>query len=471
MRDIVLSALVAAVLLMVFKHPVLGAYLWAWLGLMNPHKMTYGFARSLPFAQMAAVATLLALVVTKKRQALPRTGITKLQMLLLVWMSFTCFFALAPQDQVVERWIFVLKIQVMLFVTWMLVRDAKEIRWLVWVVTLSVAFFGVKGGLYTLTTGGGGRVWGPPGGMLEENNALAVALVMLLPMMYFLRETESRRWVRHMLVFMMITCAFSILGSQSRGALLSLLVMAFFLGLKSKYPVRVSVGLALLVGVAILFMPESWTSRMETIKTYGDDGSAMSRIWTWTTLWNVAVDRPIVGAGFQADHPIIFDRYAPIDGVYEQFAGRVYVAHSIYFQMLGEHGFVGLGLFLSLLATVWFTARRLARTTADDPEFASWMPTLMRMVQVSLIGYLVGGAFLSLAYLDLPYYIFSFVVVCDALVRRRVGERKASAAPGAPGARGEQGPHAPRGPHGAAPPMAGVPAGVPPGGPAGAWRK
>jgi probable O-glycosylation ligase (exosortase A-associated) len=419
MRDLVLSALVAAALLMVFKHPVIGAYLWAWLSLMNPHKMTYGFARALPFAQMAAIATLLALVFTKKRQPLPRNGIAKLQIALLLWMTFTSFFALAPEDQVLARWVFVLKIQFMLFVTWMLVRDAKEIRWLVWVVVLSVAYFGVKGGIFTIMTGGGSRVWGPPGGMLEENNALAVALVMLLPLMYFLRETETRSWVRHALTFMMITCAFSVLGSQSRGALLALVAMAFFLGLKSKYPVRASVVLLCIVGLAIAFMPDTWSTRMETIKTYGDDGSAMSRIWTWTTLWNVAVDRPFYGAGFGADHPIIFDRYAPTEGVFEQFAGRVYVAHSIYFQMLGEHGFIGLGLFLALLATTWFTARRVARRAAQDTEFDAWMPSLMRMVQVSMIGYLVGGAFLSLAYLDLPYYIFALVVLCEVLLRKK----------------------------------------------------
>lgn len=429
MRDLALSALVAAVLVMVFKHPVLGAYLWAWLGLMNPHKMTYGFARSLPFSQMAAAATLLALVFTKKRQPLPRTGIAKVLIALILWMSFTSLFAMAPSDQVLERWIFVLKIQFMLFVTWMLVRDEKEIRWLVWVVVLSVAFFGVKGGIFTVLTGGGSRVWGPPGGMLEENNALAVALVMLMPLMYFLRETEPRRWLRGVLMFMMITCAFSVLGSQSRGALLALLAMAFFLGLKGKHPVRTSLMLITLVGVAIAFMPDTWTERMETIKTYGEDGSAMSRIWTWTTLWNAAVDRPFIGAGFQADHPIVFDRYAPVDGVFEQFAGRVYVAHSIYFQMLGEHGFVGLGLFLGLLGATWLTASRVTNRTINDPEFSAWVPSLMRMVQVSMIGYMAGGAFLSLAYLDLPYYVFSFVVLCDVLVRRRTAERAAGGIP------------------------------------------
>lgn len=423
MRDIVLTALVGVLLISVFKHPVIGAYLWAWLGLMNPHKLTWGFAFRMPFAQATAAVTLLAFLMTRQRQPLPKSGIVVVLLLLVFWMSLTSLFAVAPRDEVFERWVFVLKIQLMLFVTWMLVTDAKQLRTLVWVVTFSVCFFGVKGGVWTVLTGGSGRVWGPPGGMLEENNALAVALVMLLPMLYFLRQTETNKWLRHLLLFSMVTVTFSVLGSQSRGALLSLLSMAFFLGLKGKYPVRTSLLLAVFVVVAIGFMPDSWSNRMDTITNYQADGSAMSRIWTWLTLWNAAVDRPLVGVGFRADNAVVFARYAPLDGDFLVFAGHVYVAHSIYFQMLGEHGFVGLGLFLTLGVLTWRTAGRLARQMKDDPEFGPWMPPLMRMVQVSLIGYAAGGCFLSLAYLDLPYYIIGFVITAVALVRNRDQQR------------------------------------------------
>lgn len=423
MRDIVLTALVGVLLISVFKHPVIGAYLWAWLGLMNPHKLTFGFAFRMPFAQATAAVTLLAFLMTRQRHALPMSGIVPVLLLLVFWMSLTSLFAVAPREDVIERWVFVLKIQLMLLVTWMLVTDAKQLRTLIWVVTFSVCFFGVKGGVWTVLTGGGGRVWGPPGGMLEENNALAVALVMLLPILYFLRQTETNKWLRHLLLFSMVTVTFSVLGSQSRGALLSLVSMAFFLGLKGKHPVRTSLMLVVFVMVAIGFMPDSWFDRMDTITNYQGDGSAMSRIWTWLTLWNAAVDRPLVGVGFRADNLVVFARYAPMDGNFSMFAGKVFVAHSIYFQMLGEHGFVGFGLFITLGLITWRSAGKLARQMKDDPEFGPWMPQLMRMVQVSLIGYAAGGCFLSLAYLDLPYYIIGFVVTATALVRNRDQQR------------------------------------------------
>jgi O-antigen ligase len=137
-----------------------------------------------------------------------------------------------------------------------------------------------------------------------------------------------------------------------------------------------------------------------------------------------------VGVGFGADNQAVFARYAPLDGDFAVFRGRVFVAHSIYFQMLGEHGFVGLALFLLLGLTTWRAARAIAKRTKDDPEFGPWMPALMRMVQVSLIGFAAGGAFLSIAYLDLPYYIMGFVVSAGVLERRRANEQ-AQAARGA----------------------------------------
>lgn len=415
MRDLLLTAIIGALLVAVFKHPVIGAYLWAWLSLMNPHKMTYGFAFSMPFAMVTAVVTLVMLMGTSKRRAPPRDPILTLLYLMLFWMTVTSFFALGDRAEVIDRWVFVMKIQVMLVATVMLVRDAQQLRTLIWVVTLSVGYFGIKGGIFTVVTGGSFHVWGPPG-LLEGNNELAVGLVMMLPLMYFLRQTESRKWVRHLLMGAMIALAFSILGSQSRGALLALVAMGFVLGLKGKYPVRTSVLLTLLLAVAVAFMPESWVSRMETINTYSDDASAMSRIWTWKTMWNAAVDRPFLGVGFRADNLEVFSRYAPTGPEWSRYAGTVFVAHSIYFQMLGEHGFMGLGLFLLFWVVTWVRAGRIAKRALARPDLKPWVPDLMRMIQVSLIGYAAGGAFLSLAYLDLTYYLAAFVVMAGALV-------------------------------------------------------
>jgi probable O-glycosylation ligase (exosortase A-associated) len=430
MRDWLLVTIVGILLPAIFVSPVVGAYLWAWLSMMSPHKLAFGFARNLPLAQTVAIVTLFAFLFSRNKHALPRSALLLAYISLLVWVTLTSFFAIAPVDQVLDRWVFVAKIHLMLLVTMLLIRERKHLEILIWIVTFSIVFFGVKGGIWTLLTGGGGRVWGPPGGLLNGNNELAVALVMLVPFLYYLHQMAKKVWLRWALALCMVFTSFSILGSQSRGAMIALLAMAFFLGLKGRNPVRTSVLLALAIALAINFMPETWSERMESIGDYQSDGSAMSRIWTWKTMLAAALDRPLVGAGFAADNPMVFARYAPIGPEWDAFAGRVYVAHSIYFQMLGEHGFVGLGLFVLLWLLAWRTASAVAKRAQAQPHLATWVPTLMRMSQVSMIGYAVGGAFLSLAYLDLPYYILAYVLLCDAMVRAGAAPTKARAPAG-----------------------------------------
>jgi probable O-glycosylation ligase (exosortase A-associated) len=425
MRDILLVTIVFAILPFAFWRPQVGIYLWAWLSLMSPHKLTFGFAHGMPFSLIVAIVTLIALAFSQRRRPLPVNAVTVTQVALLCWMSVTSLFALNDTSVVVDRWLFVLKIQLMMFATFMLLRGRRQVETLLWIVTFSVGFYGIKGGIWTILTGGGGRVWGPPGGMIEGNNELAVALVMVIPFLYYLSQVTTRRSVRIALFFCIGTTSISVLGSQSRGALLALLAMMFFLGIKGKHPVRTSLVLAVLLASAIAFMPDSWSNRMESMQSYQADNSSMSRLRTWETLFHAAVDRPLVGLGFGADSRLVFDLYAPRGDEYQGFSDGVYVAHSIYFQMLGEHGFVGLALFLALGILAWRRAERLAAETRGDPQFGSWVPLLMQMVKVSLIGYSVGGAFLSLAYFDLPYYVVGFVILVDATYRESSKNRPA----------------------------------------------
>ena len=425
MRDILITVIVLGLLPFILRSPRIGAYAWAWLSLMNPHRGAFGFARSIPFAHLVALSTLAGFLFSRDRRPFPVNSITVTQVLLLVWMSITCLFALNSTEIVLERWIFVFKIQLMLFVTMMLIRGREQIERLIWVVTLSVGFYGVKGGIWTLMGGGSGRVWGPAGSMIEGNNEVGLALVMLIPFMYFLHQVSTRRLIRAALVFAIVTSCFAILGSQSRGALLALVGMAFVLALKGKRPIQMSLLLGTLIVSAALFMPESWTARMGTIKTYEADSSAMSRISTWKTLWNLALDRPLVGGGFGSDNAAVFAAYAP-ERVGDYVGGAVFVAHSIYFQALGEHGFPGLLLYLLLGFFTWKKAAEIAKKSEMDAELRTWVPILMRMVQVSLVGFAAGGAFLSLVYFDLPYYIVGYVVLVDATLRERERERERS---------------------------------------------
>lgn len=431
LRDVALTALVFGALPFLFTMPHYGAYLWAWISIMNPHRGTWGFAGSIPFAMIIALATLAAtLFAGRKRHAFPLNRITVVYILFLVWMSVTTLFAINAPAIVTERLVFVLKIHVMMFVTLMLLRGRKQIEGLVWVVVLSLGFYGIKGGVFTALTGGDHRVWGPPMSMVEGNNELAVGLIMLIPLMAYLYQISRHRALRWFLLFAMIASGLAVLGTHSRGAFLAIGAMVFMLGIKSKrYVLLTTLLLGLLLAAGILFMPEHWTERMRSIADYQQDISAMQRIYAWKTLWAMALDRPLVGGGFATDTLLVFMRYAPA-GFEAHFAHITPVAHSIYFQALGEHGFPGLALYLALGVFTWRTASRLARETAGDAEFRDWVPMLMKSIQVSIVGFAVGGAFLNLLHFDVHYYIIAFVVLVDATVREH--RRDAATATDAP---------------------------------------
>jgi probable O-glycosylation ligase (exosortase A-associated) len=420
MRDLILATFLFGSLPFILWRPVYGVFLWVWVSVMNPHRLAYGFAHDFGFAQVIAVATLIGLVLSRQPKHLPVTPATVVLLALVAWMSVTTASALDPAASL-PMWERVIKIQFMVFVTLALLHSRQHVQILIWVVAGSVAFFAVKGGLFTLRSGGEHRVYGPLGSFIEENNSLALATIMTIPLLRYLQLQATNRWIRYGLLAAMVLSGFSALGSQSRGGLIAITAMLAFLWLKSRARVVTGILLLMMIPVAIDFMPEKWEERMRTIQSYEEDTSAMGRINAWMMAYNLAKERPLVGGGFQIYNLDVFGRYAPDPT-------DVHSAHSIYFQMLGEHGFVGLFLFLLLWILVWRDAAWIDRR-ARRREGMQWASDLARMIQVSLVGYAVGGAFLNLAYYDVPYNLMVALILTRILVEKQLrSEEEASRA-------------------------------------------
>jgi len=67
--------------------------------------------------------------------------------------------------------------------------------------------------------------------------------------------------------------------------------------------------------------------------------------------------------------------------------------------VLGEHGFIGLALYLIIFLFAFkYTISTIRRRANAE---GAWTHRLARMIQVSLIAFAVGGAALSMAYYDL----------------------------------------------------------------------
>jgi probable O-glycosylation ligase (exosortase A-associated) len=299
----------------------------------------------------------------------------------------------------------------MVAVTIMVVQSEADLKKMVWVLVLSLGAFGAKGGLFTLMTGGSYRVLGPAGSYIAENNALALALVMAVPIIWYLRLQSDKRWLRYGLTAMAGLTVVAAAGSYSRGALLAGAAMMAFLWLKSRNKLSTGIVLLLLIPLVWLAMPEQWHARMSTIEEYQSDSSAMGRINAWYFALEVAKTH-LLGGGFMVFNPAMFRIYAPNPTDF-------HAAHSIFFQVLGEHGYIGLTLFVSIIGSAWLTANKIIRSVRNHPDL-KWASDFAAMAQVSLVGYMVGGAFLSLAYYDYFWYVVAALVITQRIVARKL---------------------------------------------------
>ncbi len=420
-RDVIVAAAVLGSLPFCFLRPWIGVLVFSWLGYMNPHRLTWDFAYNQPWAMMVALATLTGLLFAgKARTRLPRTA--EVYLLLALWMVFvvSTFGAMQPVDAW-DQLNKVSKILLLTFVSMVLFRDAEKLRYLIYVIALSIGFYGLKGGVWALGTGGGNMVLGPPETFIAGNTEIGLALVMVIPLLVLLARDEPRRRMRLLLRATFAFSVVAILFTYSRGAVLGLGMILPLIFLKSKWKALV-IPLALVAAlfgqsIAEAIFPEQWMARMGTVQTYEQDRSANMRLNSWIVAYRLALDHPFFGGGFRPFTPAVYLAYSPDDKWNTQQD-----AHSIYFQVLAEHGFVGLGLFLLLILATMVSLRRIMRRARHDPAL-KFHYNAAQMIEVSMIGYVVVGAFLSMSYFDLFYHLVAITALLRVLVVAHVAQR------------------------------------------------
>jgi probable O-glycosylation ligase (exosortase A-associated) len=406
MRSLLVALLVFGSLPIIVIKPHVGVLVWSWLGYMNPHRLTWGFAYDFPFAMVVGLVTIAAWLFSREPKTLPWHPLVLLLAIFAAWVSFTTLFAAYP-DQAQWKWDRTIKILLLNgFVTLGLITTRQRLDALIWVIVLSLGFFALKGAVFTLLTGGVYRLQGPPGSFIADNNAFGMALLMTMPLVRYLQLTAPSRWMRWCLVALLVCFLVTVLGTYSRGAVVGLAVTLVALVAKSRHRMRLALMAGVALAAAVQFMPEHWHDRVASIFAYEEDASAQARLDSWRYALEVAREHPVVGGGFE----IFRGNEASTSAGYRS-------AHSIYFEVLAEHGYIGLALFLALGLGAYVSAGSVVRRARADRELF-WAADLAAMVQVSIAAYAIAGLFLNLATFDLYYHLVATVVIMQALVRQ-----------------------------------------------------
>ena len=392
----------------IFVSPFTGVLAWYVFSLGNFHTLIWGgpFA-ALNYAYVIAIVTCLAWLFSRTEpKQLPLTPLVIMTLSFSIWITFTSVFALAPADDVWNKWITVQKILFMCLVGYALTTTRERLNQLIWVVVLTIGLWGVKGALFAILHGGG-EIHGPDQGMLASNNDFGLGLIVMLPLIFYQRHLATNRHVRRGLLMMGFLVTLAVFFTYSRGALVGVCAMAVVFWLRSRAKFTTGLLIAALAFSMYSFAPEKWFNRMGTIETYQDDDSAMSRLWLWQISLRIAELHPINGGGFKVTFwPNVTNNM--LRGTDLARLTKPRAAHSIYFDALSEHGWVGLFLFLLILGYSWVNCAWLTRHSRNRPDLA-WANMLGRMGQAVLVGYATAGAFASQAYLD-EYWCIIFII-------------------------------------------------------------
>ncbi|MGO9519965.1 MAG: putative O-glycosylation ligase, exosortase A system-associated [Candidatus Korobacteraceae bacterium] len=426
-RDIfvIVVCLLAAPLALVNAY--FGVVMWSWIAYFNPHRYAWGIARYGFFqpALLIAIPTLIGTIFAQKNT---RIFVRETLLLAALWFWFiftTLYITSVPEfaGHVHEANLHlqeVSKILLMTFITILLVTSKKKLRILVLVILASFGLKAFFAALFYLKTGGEFQIWGPEGSFIYDNNDFALAMNMTIPMFFFMARAESKQWVRIILRVVMVCAAICVIGTYSRGGLLGLSAITLALVAKSRYKVFSFLLVAIAVLGVLTLTTSTWHDRMSKFLEGNLDASANSRLVAWGGGWNLAMEYPLTGGGFDVyTDEAIFPSFVPrsLRGALYTKVGHLHSSHSVYFELLGEQGFVGLGLFLLLLGSCFASLRKLRKQIGSDGK-SEWAQPYAQMFEVSILAFMVNGATLGRAYFDFLYQIIALVIVVKLLVTR-----------------------------------------------------
>jgi len=445
MRDVVILVGILALIPMILKRPYIGVLAWTWIALLNPHREAFGFSTSLRPNLVIVLVTLVAFLVSSERKSWPGGKVAAGFLAFIGWTTLTAVMAPDREASLLFYNDFVVKMALHMVILLIVINTPHRLISLVWTYGLSLGYHAVKIGLVTVYSGfviGRYTGFGPADTMIDDRNHFAIAMLMLAPLLFFLWKHADHKIMRNLAMIGMGMCFLAVIGSFSRGGMLTMVAMGAFLWTKTNSKVVSAAFMGLIALLAVMFAPPEYKDRIGTTfaqfaeeeSAYADDNeldeSFCLRIANWQLGWDMAMDSPVFGHGLRSiqNKNVATDFLSESHVCSHKEKYRVRAAHNIYVEVLTDSGFPGLFLFLFILAGSWLTCGRIARRTRGRAELL-WAHDLASMMQVSVTGYAMGGMLLSLAYYDGFFIIVCMTIVLHRVVREELGEAQPRKAP------------------------------------------
>ncbi len=316
-------------------------------------------------------------------------------------------------EEAAAKWSWVWKAIVFAMFLPLTLRTRLRIEAVALVMVLAASTIIITGGVKTALGGGGYgtlRLLVNDNTGLYEGSIISCVAIAIIPLILWLMKHGTvfpSDWrVKLFAGALVFACLLIPIGTQARTGLLCIGVLGIMALRSVKRRFLYVAGAGLLALVAVPFLPASYTQRMNTIENHQGDQSASTRVAVWMWTLDYVKDHPF-GGGFDAFRGNTlrietresggFDNNQSVEVTQIQDKGRAY--HSSYFEMLGEQGYLGLGLWLWLMASGLWQMERLRRRWKDRTgPGEQWQAPLANALQQALVIYLVGSLFVGIAF-------------------------------------------------------------------------
>ncbi len=454
-RDLAFVAFLGALFLLAFKRPFLFTLAYAYIDTVSPQRLSYFLLNSIPISQIAAAAAIGSWLLLDDKRHFTITPRQWLMLFLLAYCGATTAYADFPIEAY-DKWDWAWKALAFgIFLPWIL-RTRLRIEALLLFMVLSLSTIVVVGGIKTALSGGG---YGALNLMVDNNSGLyegsilstfAIATIPLI--LWFMRfgtifpaaalpatapGAARRRFSfdHPMLVklygaALIFACLLIPIGTEARTGLVCIGLLGLLTLRDVKRRMLYIAGAGLIGLAAVPFLPQSFTNRMETIQGYQSDESAGTRLAVWGWTLQFVQGRPF-GGGFEAyrqNRIQVQTVDAQTSGEFSMVATRTQADqgrawHSAYFEMLGEQGWPGLLLFLLIHGTGIVRMELIRRRYRSAAEGDEWIAPLATALQHFQIIYLLGAAFVAVAFQPFIWMAIGTQIGFDAWLRRREREQ------------------------------------------------
>ena len=432
MLDLALIGFIGLLMAMGLKRPFFWVLTYIYIDVVAPQKIGWGPITALPVSLMAFVAAFAGWLLLDTKQGSRFTLRQALILVLLAYCGITTLGAAFP-EAAWTKWNWVWKALVFAAFLPLTLRTRLRIEAAALIMVLSIGTIIINGGIKTALGGGGYGVLSllvREDSGLYEGSILSTAAIATIPLVLWLTRHGTifkPDWmVRLFAAGLIFACLLIPVGTSARTGLVAAAVLGVLL-LRSVRHKFVYAGLgALALVAAVPFLPQSFLARMDTIANYQGDESASTRVevWKWTL-------------GYVSDHPFGggFDAYLGNSFTYQthemtgaannatietqQVTDKARAYHSSYFEMLGEQGWPGLILWLVLQGLgVWQMERIRWRFARREGGKDTWQWGFATALQQSQLTYLVGAAFVGIAYQPFIFMLIGLQCALWSYVRR-----------------------------------------------------